>query len=105
MSDIEAFKKVLADHEKRIKKLESTSKAAQQAENNEAKKGIPALLVELKNEGFFKQPKFLNDVKEKLGQDGYHYSTTSLSGPLQEAVQRRLLGRLKKEGQWAYVNR
>jgi hypothetical protein len=56
-------------------------------------------LLLLKAQGFFQTQKSIADVQEELGSRGWHYPTTSLSGPLQTLVQRGKLRRMRvKEG-------
>lgn len=62
-------------------------------------------ILELKAEGFFKKPKGLADVKEKLAALGMIYPVTSLSGTVLSLVKHRELGRVKEEGRWCYVTR
>ena len=105
MSKFEKIFKTLDDHEKRISKLEETSKEKPVRKIVSKRKSIRDLLIELKNEGFFKQPKHLKEIVDKLASRGYHYQPSSLTEPLQRAVRNRVLGRIKKEGKWAYVER
>lgn len=69
------------------------------------RKSITDLLIELKNSKFFEQPKFVNQIVEKLAVMDYHYSGNSLTAPLQRAVRNRILGRVQKDGKWAWVSR
>jgi hypothetical protein len=104
MTELHEIKKILHDHKKRISQLEGTSRPERRRQAKSSK-NLTDLLIEFKQAGFFKQPKFLGEVREKLAQEGHHYSSTSLSGPLQKAVKNHTLGRIKKDGKWAYVNR
>ncbi len=52
---------------------------------------------ELVDEGFFKKPKTITEVKAELENRGHHIPRTSLSGPLQVLCQRRILRRQKKK--------
>lgn len=107
MTSIEELEKVLQDHEKRIKKLEASSNTSNMQKQKPAngRKSITDLLVELKDEGFFDEPKRVNEIVEKMAENGHHYPGSSLTEPLLRAVKNRVLGRLKKEGQWGYVKR
>ncbi len=59
-------------------------------------KGGPAIyLQELIDEGFFKKPKTISQVKAELENRGHHIPMTSLSGPLQKKCQERQLRRQK----------
>jgi hypothetical protein len=60
-----------------------------------AKGGPRAYLDELVDEGFFRKPKTLTNVKAELENRGHHVPMTSLSGPLQSLCQQRTLRRQK----------
>lgn len=101
---------VLEDHEKRITNLEKSSRTTEKSSS----KGKPASakkmsifnhLDRLKIEGYFDEPRSLAGIVIKLAEEGYHYPTASLTEPLQRAIRQRVLGRLKKDGKWAYVRR
>jgi len=91
--------------EKRIIELEK--KLPNQKTSNEkiGKKSIIDLLLQLKSEEFFDEPKSLKQIVGKLGEISYHYAPGSLTAPLQRAVRKGILGRIKKEEKWAYVKR
>lgn len=55
--------------------------------------GPMAYLEELVDDGFFKKPKTITQVKAELENRGHHIPLTSLSGPLQKLCQRRTLRR------------
>lgn len=107
MNDLEKLKKTIKDHEKRISKLESmiTESSGKSKKTTGKRKSIIDLFVELKDSKFFNKPQFLNQIVDKLAEMGYHYSASSLTEPLQRAVRQRILGRIKKDGKWAYVSR
>jgi hypothetical protein len=73
-------------------------------------RGGPAhYLAELIEEGFFKKPKTIAEVKTELENRGHHIPVTSMSGPLQKKCQDRVLRRKKlkasgKKGPFAYSN-
>lgn len=95
------FKKLRA----RVEKLEKAVFAEKLVFQKFGKKSIMDHFKELKAEKFFDKPRFLREIGEKLVEKGYHYPLESLTDPLQRAVRRRVLGRIKKEGKWAYVKR
>lgn len=74
--------------------------------------GTPTSRVErilvVKSEGFFKALRSIGEVREHLAARGWHYPVTTLSGAMQELVQRRELRRQKmSEGKrklWKYCN-
>jgi uncharacterized protein YlzI (FlbEa/FlbD family) len=73
-----------------------------------SKKSLPSMtdgILELRQEGFFKKPQGLADIKDKLASLGLIYPVTSLSGAVLALVKDRALGRIKKDGRWCYVAR
>jgi hypothetical protein len=97
----EEFKRLKA----RLEKLEKAVFVKKTAPQKFGKKSIMDQLKELKAENFFSKPKFLREIGERLAEKGYHYPLESLTEPLQRAVRRRILGRIKKDRKWAYVKR
>jgi hypothetical protein len=73
----------------------------------EAKSTAGRILV-LKNEGFFKSPKSIGQVREELQAHGWHYPVATLSGELMGLVQKRKLrrqrGKLGNKSVWLYTN-
>src|SRR5437867_6881486 len=59
----------------------------------EKKAGRKAYIKEMVEEGFFKKQKTIAQVKAELENRGYHITLTSLSGPLQQLCQTRILRR------------
>lgn len=107
MGDIEKLKQLLNDHEKRISVLEAAIKGSSgnPRKATSGKKTIIDLLIELKDVKFFNQPQPVNEIVKKLAAMSYHYSGDSLTSPLQRAVRKGILGRVKKNGKWAWVAR
>jgi len=62
------------------------------------RRGPQGYIEELVDEGFFKRPRTLSDVKAELANRGHHIARTSLSGPLQNLCKRRRLRRQKGIG-------
>jgi hypothetical protein len=58
-------------------------------------RGPKGYIRELVNDGFFKRPKTIAEVKAELANRGHHIALTSLSGPLQSLCQERVLRRHK----------
>jgi|YelNatPaOPRAMG01_1025707.scaffolds.fasta_scaffold294349_2 ppGpp synthetase/RelA/SpoT-type nucleotidyltranferase len=103
-NEIEEIKNKLADHEKRIKILEGYEIPEKKGRVKE-KESILDRLCRLKSQGFFDQPKLLNEIVKKLATEGYHYRPQSLTSPLERAIRSGILGRVKKENKWAYCKR
>jgi len=99
----------LLELEKRLRDLEeritSIEKKLEKPVNIKRKESIMGHLITLKNEGFFSQPKFIGDIKKELEKRGYIYPLSSLTSPLLRAVRKKILGRVKIKGRWAYVQR
>jgi hypothetical protein len=57
-----------------------------------------AYVRELIDDGFFKKPKTIAEVRAELGNRGHHIAITSLSGPLQKLCQQRALRRHRVAG-------
>jgi hypothetical protein len=68
------------------------------------RKGPRYYILELKQEGFFKQKKTLPEVQKRLEANGHIYAQNSLSTPLLRLVRDRQLRRLKEGDVWVYVD-
>lgn len=64
---------------------------------------ITDLVADLKQGGFFKEPRGLTDIRRKLAELGYHYPLTTLSGSMQGQVRRRNLRRFREKGKYVYA--
>ena len=86
-------------------KIKASSDAGRKPKTK-AKSGrvtLPGLLEELRNEGFFKKAKPMNDIKQRLADLGHSYPLTALSGPLRGEVRNRRLRRFKEGGKYVYA--
>jgi len=97
-----AFEKVLDDllGLQGSKKVETHvmigRKAPKRKQSTKSVRGGPkAYVEELIEDGFFKKPKPISEVKAALENLGHHIPVTSLSGPLQKLCQQKLLRRQK----------
>jgi hypothetical protein len=66
-------------------------------------------ILSLKDEGFFKSPRSIAEIRQELQRNGWHYAVTSLSGPLQSLVKKRALRRDDVQSEtgrsgWKYFN-
>jgi hypothetical protein len=68
-------------------------------------KGPSRYIIELKVAGFFDKKKTLNDIQQKLEENGQIYPQTHLSTPLKRLVRppNNELRRMKENGNWVYV--
>jgi hypothetical protein len=68
----------------------------------------PDRILQLKEENYFHDRRSISDVRQELATHGWHYPLTTLSGTLQDLVQRRELRRQKvidgKRKTWKYSN-
>ena len=67
------------------------------------KKGPTGLILELKDENFFKRRRNLADIQKKLEEKGHIYAQTSLSPTLLRLVKKRKLRRVPGKKGWDYV--
>jgi len=93
-----AFQKVLDDllatTSAKLPRRESRLSAAGMPKKTKKRYAGPQGRVEeLADEGFFKKPKTIAQVKAELENRGHHIPLTSLSGPLQKLTQKRILRR------------
>lgn len=78
-------------------------KAKVKTKTKKGRMTLPALLEELRNEGFFKKAKPMNDIKKRLADLGHSYPLTALSGPLRREVRNRCLRRFRENGKYVYA--
>jgi hypothetical protein len=101
-----AFQKVLEELIGGGSTSQRTARKTRTAKSSSAKKsnrgGPVAYIRELHQEGFFKKPKAITDVKVELENRGHHIPLTSLSGPLQTLCKQRLLRRQRSDGRFVY---
>lgn len=100
-----AFERVLNDlitagDEATKEKPKAAPKATKEAPKKAAKKrgGPQAYIEEMVEDGFFKKPKTISEVKAELENRGHHIPVTSLSGPMQKLCQKKVLRRQKPDG-------
>lgn len=68
------------------------------------RQGPTAYVLELRDEGFFKGKRYLNEIQKKLEERGHIYARTTLSPVLLGLVKKRELRRIKEKKGWAYVH-
>jgi len=69
-----------------------------------AAKGITSRLLVLIEEGFFKVPKSLPQIRDELAAHGWHYPSSNISPVLINLVQQKHLRRQKGKKGWQYTN-
>lgn len=82
------------------KKVIARTKTAKKSDKK--REGARDIIVELREAGFFEQPKSLGEIGLALEEKGYLYPVTSLSGVVLGLVKRRELRRKKHGGKWVY---
>ena len=82
---------------------EPTLGAKAKRSSAKTKVGLPDLIANLIDGGFFKKPKDLAAVKQALQEMGHHYPVTTLSPTMLREVRKRNLRRIKQEGRWTYT--
>ncbi|HZE52569.1 MAG TPA: hypothetical protein VE111_04745 [Bradyrhizobium sp.] len=97
-----AFQRVLDDllgssqpKENKVSIRKSPKVRTKGAERSASKTGPKAHIEELIEDGFFKKPKPISEVRTALENLGHHIPLTSLSGPLQKLCQQKQLRRQK----------
>lgn len=69
------------------------------------KKGPLGLILELKGENFFDNPRTISEIKQKLEERTYYYPLSSLSPALIRLIKQGELRRIKRDGRWLWVKR
>jgi hypothetical protein len=96
-----AFQKILDDlltsdsRRAEHKKRSVGKKGRSSSPTTPNRRGPQAYVEQMIEDGFFKKPKTIAQVKAELENRGHHIALTSLSGPLQKLCQRRSLRRQK----------
>jgi hypothetical protein len=70
-------------------------KGLEPAARKTTRRGPKGYVLELVEDGFFRKPKTIAEVKAELANRGHHIARTSLSGPLQSLCQDKKLRRHK----------
>lgn len=73
--------------------------------NGTRRPGLTTYVLELKDEGYFKKERSLDDVLEALKQIGHIYPVTSLSETMLRLTRQKKLGRIDQGSKWVYVHR
>jgi membrane protein involved in colicin uptake len=106
-----AFQKVLDDllgssSEAKHTNIRSTKRPREARKTSggaTSKAGPKAYIEDLIEDGFFKKPKPISEVKTALENLGHHIPVTSLSGPLQKLCQQKRLRRQKHTESGTYT--
>jgi ABC-type Fe3+ transport system substrate-binding protein len=99
----EDIKNILKNHEKRISALEGILKEKPQKPKVEYT-GIPVRILELRDEGFFKNPKKVEEVRQALKDKGFYYEWAQIGMALLRLVRAKELRRIQEKRKFFYVN-
>ena len=106
---MEEIKKIIEEHEIRIRKLEElfSSKKEIIKDVNKKYKGLAGGIRLLIDNGFFNTPKSLNEIINELKREGYHNSKAGIASTLSETFTKsqKVLNRLQEDKVWKYVLR
>jgi len=109
-----AFERVLNDllggtgdagHLRPTAPTRTTKQKISQKSVTKKRSGPQGHVEEMVDDGFFKKPKTISEVKAELENRGHHIPLTSLSGPMQKLCQKKILRRQKPDGKtFSYSN-
>jgi len=103
----EEIKRILDDHEKRIRALEGKSSKEKKQASNKDYNGLAGGIRFLIDNKFFNEPKTANEIMAELKREGYHHSLSSISKMLSVnfTKNKKILNRIKDKEGWRYVLR
>lgn len=84
-------------------KSQGTQPKADTHKGKTVKNNLPGLIGSLKEEGFFKKPHTLSEIRMKLKDLGHNYPRTSLSAAMQRQTRSRNLRRFKQHKVYVYA--
>ncbi len=101
------IKKIIEDHERRIKILEGKLPKQKKQEPNKDYKGLSGGIRFLIDNNFLNELKTASEIMAELKREGYHHSLPSLSKMLSVnyTKNKKILNRIKEMGVWKYVLR
>ena len=114
MDDQTKILKILEDQKKQLDRIEKLLTKQKTIHSNTVKKDnvkrpqkftTKTMLMFLKEERFFDQPKTLSEIVQKFKDESRNIKPNGLTLPLQKLVQSRDLSRILKDGRWTYVKR
>jgi hypothetical protein len=72
-------------------------KKSTDSKSSEDFSGLTGEIYNLVQEGFFKEPRTLSEIQNKLRLEGVNKPTTSLMKPLVQLIRKKILGRSKPD--------
>jgi hypothetical protein len=92
-----------------FERTEAISQAKKRVSRNQAHKkeekrraSASDMIVDLKEQGYFEEPRTLIEISHALEERGFLYPVTSLSGVVLNLLRKKVLRRKKAEGKWIY---
>lgn len=103
----EETKRILDDHERRIRLLEGNTSKQKKQESNKDYKGLAGGIRFLIDNKFLNEPKTTKDIMSELKREGYHYTQSGIASTLSETFTKsqKILNRIKEKDGWKYVLR
>jgi hypothetical protein len=103
MGEIEEIRKILKDHENRLRKIESGNNGESESKKKaKAHKSKRDLLIELKTEGYFNKFQNIGAIITRLAEKNYVVSHGDLTKQLADLVKSGILERKKIDSKWSY---
>ena len=103
----EKIEKQMLSLQKKIDELEGEPIKEKKKNQRKSYKGLIGAIYSLYEEGFFDEPKFVKEVKERLFQEGQHHVSKDISSRLIGAFvkNQKILLKIKDRGKNKYVVR
>ncbi len=101
------IRKILNDHEKRIKILEGKPSKQNRQESKKGYTGLAGGIRFLIDNKFLNELKTANEIMAELKREGYHHSLASISKMLSVnfTKNKKILNRIKEKDGWKYALR
>lgn len=80
------------------------TEAREAVEKTERATGLSGRIIQLKNAAFFKKPRTVEEGRDALAKKDHHYTSKYLSVYLIRLAKRGILRKIKRKGDYLYVN-
>ena len=105
VEEVSKILKLIKEKPASAKKEKERQTKSAETEKRKMKPGLTAYVYELKEEGYFKNERSLEDILKALKQKGHIYPKSSISETVLRLTRQKKLGRIKKDKMWFYVHR